>query len=346
MRSRKKKKHLCFIAGLMLLTVFIGVILYIGFNYILDKIQEPKYVVLEAEKNHKITWNDSVLENKIRKNINRKDGDIYLSDLWDVCFLNIGRNIELEPKEDIAKQIEDISSLEGLENLRILNLKNHAVTDIRVISSMKSLENLDLCGNQIQDLSPVKSLKYLEDLDLTHTGIQGKDLECLSKLKKLRTLILDLNEIDNLEALRDLNLNWLSANKNKITDVTPLVSLDKCSYLHLIDNQITDIKPLSELKGLENLDLTLNKIIDISPLCKLRNISYLYLNNNQITVLPDFSKMVSLRVLYLNNNQISTEEWKNIKLPYSIERVHISGNTITDLETNKKYPYLEVIFEE
>ena len=184
MRSRKKKKHLCFIAGLMLLTVFIGVILYIGFNYILDKIQEPKYVVLEAEKNHKITWNDSVLENKIRKNINRKDGDIYLSDLWDVCFLNIGRNIELEPKEDIAKQIEDISSLEGLENLGILNLKNHAVTDIRVISSMKSLENLDLCGNQIQDLSPVKSLKYLEDLDLTHTGIQGKDLECLSKLKK------------------------------------------------------------------------------------------------------------------------------------------------------------------
>ena len=302
MRSRKKKKHLCFIAGLMLLTVFIGVILYIGFNYILDKIQEPKYVVLEAEKNHKITWNDSVLENKIRKNINRKDGDIYLSDLWDVCFLNIGRNIELEPKEDIAKQIEDISSLEGLENLRILNLKNHAVTDIRVISSMKSLENLDLCGNQIQDLSPVKSLKYLEDLDLTHTGIQGKDLECLSELKKLRTLILDLNEIDNLEALRDLNLNWLSANKNKITDVTPLASLDKCSYLHLIDNQIT--------------------------------------------VLPDFSKMVSLRVLYLNNNQISTEEWKNIKLPYSIERVHISGNPITDLETNKKYHYLEVIFEE
>ena len=56
--------------------------------------------------------------------------------------------------------------------------------------------------------------------------------------------------------------------------------------------------------------------------------------------------MVSLRVLYLNNNQISTEEWKNIKLPYSIERVHISGNPITDLETNKKYPYLEVIFEE
>ena len=67
-----------------------------------------------------------MLENKIRKNINRKDGDIYLSDLWDVCFLNIGRNIELEPKEDIAKQIEDISSLEGLENLGILNLKNHA----------------------------------------------------------------------------------------------------------------------------------------------------------------------------------------------------------------------------
>ena len=56
MRSRKKKKHLCFIAGLMLLTVFIGVILYIGFNYILDKIQEPKYVVLEAEKNHNLSF--------------------------------------------------------------------------------------------------------------------------------------------------------------------------------------------------------------------------------------------------------------------------------------------------
>ena len=57
-------------------------------------------------------------------------------------------------------------------------------------------------------------------------------------------------------------------------------------------------------------------------------------------------KAIFDKSLYLNNNQISTEEWKNIKLPYSIERVHISGNPITDLETNKKYPYLEAIFEE
>ena len=70
------------------------------------------------------------------------------------------------------------------------------------------------------------------------------------------------------------------------------------------------------------------------------------MRNNNISELPDFISMTSLAVLRLQNNNITTEEWKKIRLPQSPITIYLSGNPITDLETERDYPFLKIIMDE
>ena len=348
-RSRRKKRRINFGLGILVLClVFIRLSIkgafYISYRYILFEMYGQKYIPLDPEKDHKIQWSDAVLEDQVRQWIDKKEGDIYLSDLWDITGLRMDRWID--DSGIVGDEITDISSLEGLQNLKILSLEYHNVTDIRVISSMVNLEELNLNGNHIKDLSAIEKLRFLDTLDLRNTRIQEEDLGCIAGLKDLDILCLDHNGLEDLEGLADLDLLWLTASGNKIADLSPLERSKRCVHLDLRDNMIIEVEVLSGLKKLEYLNLRNNKITDIAPLCKLRHVSLLNLQDNRITKLPDLSGMTSLYSLNLSGNQITTEEWRKVKLPWSIRKVYITGNPITDLETDREYPGLEVIFEE
>lgn len=351
MRKRSRRKKRCMSFGLVILVlclVFIRLSIKdafcISYRYILFEMYGQKYIPLDSEKDHKIQWSDTVLEDKVRQWIDKKEGDIYLSELWDVETLNMDRWID--DSGIVGDEITDISSLEGLQNLKILSLEYHNVTDIRVISSMTNLEELNLNGNHVKDLSAIETLRFLDTLDLRNTRIQEADLGCIAGLKNLDILCLDYNGLKDLEGIADLDLLWLTASGNEIADLSPLEGLNRCVHLDLRDNMIIEVGALSALKKLEYLNLRNNKITDIAPLRKLKHVSLLSLQDNRITKLPDLSAMTSLYVLDLSGNQITTEEWKKVRLPWSICKVYLTGNPITDLETEREYPGLEVIFEE
>ena len=351
---------------LMMISLFAKSVFSFIYNSKVSKENEDKYVFLDPKEDRKIQWDDTVLEDKVRQWIDKREGDIYLRDLWDITALKLDRWVGDDGI--VGDEIRDISSLEGLQNLRILSLEYHDVADIHVISSMTNLEKLDLNGNHIQDLSAIVSLQFLKKLDLRNTCIQKEELKCISELKSLSTLRLDYNGLEELGVVEELNLFCLTASGNEITDISPLRNSDKCRFIDLCSNRITDISPLknvdkclaldlsdneitdvgalSALKRLEYLNLCDNKITDITPLKSLRNVYLLSLCDNQITTLPDLSGMTSLLYLHLEDNQITTEEWKKVRLPWSICTVYITGNPITDLETDREYPGLEVIFEE
>lgn len=338
-----KKKHFK-LELIFLAVILIGARFYFTYSNRSKENQEPNYVSLNPENDSKIYWTDKALENKIREIINKKEGDIYLSDLWSYYTLELGRKIE--NTEIRGEVIEDISSLAELANLRGLNLEYHAVTDISVLHKLDNLQRLSLDGNPIQDFSAIESLPLLKELNLRNTPIKDADLEYLAGLKNLVILYLDFNEIESLEGLGSIRPAVLSARQNKIGDITSLTNLDG-SLLWLLDlrkNQISKIDSLSKFKKLQYLSLSDNKITSIEPIKKLNKIKVLSLANNQIAVLPNLSRMTSLKTLDLKNNQISTEEWKKVKLPWSIRTVYLSGNPISDLETEREYPNLEVIF--
>lgn len=77
--------------------------------------------------------------------------------------------------------LTDISDLQGLSNLTMLDLSDNQLTDISVLQGLRNLTTLYLSNNQLTDISVLQGLKNLSLLDLRN-----------NKLKKLPEAIVDL----------------------------------------------------------------------------------------------------------------------------------------------------------
>ena len=357
-RSLKQRQNETLKIGIILGILFFLFALFISGSHLIHQRAEgrlreelnkqPYKVPLEPGNDRLIEWNDMALEQDIRRILKKEEGDIYLSDLWDYNTLYLVREPGFDdPGVDaVGNTIKDISCLSGLENLKTLFLTANDITDIAAIGAMKNMVKLSLGGNPVQDISPIASLTELYYLNLNSMNLKGEDLNYLSNLKNLRMLELNFNENENLHALCNLQLSGLFLERNQISDISPLTGLkETLLYLNLDTNQIADIEPLTEAGSLRYLSLEHNFITDIKALEQLNKLCFLCLTDNEIRSLPDFSGMSSLTRLYLADNDITTEEWKKIKLPMCSIQVNISGNPITDLETEQDYPNLQVIFD-
>lgn len=354
-RSRKKKpgKH---VSVTTILSILIIAFIMLGDRFMNYRAQDKGRAVFQKQQfilfmpmyEHKIEWTDIILEENIQKMLHKAGSDIYVSDLWDCKKLVLQRVIYSFPGVvyTAGEPITDIRNLRGLANVRSLNLNENLVTDIRTVGSFKQLRYLWLDYNPIQDMSPISSLTKLYHLSLNGVHINKDDLEPLSGLKNLGMLELGFNEIDSLEALRGMNIVYLSLQQNLISDIKPLTDLKHSLwYLDLSDNQIADIGPLAECAKLWRLSLRHNNIADIEPVKNLKKLENLDLHDNNIASLPDLSDMASLCYLDLSDNNITTEEWKKVKLPPRKIQVDLAGNLITDFDTEIDYPLLEIVLD-
>ncbi len=86
-----------------------------------------------------------------------------------------------------------------------------------------------------------------------------------------------VSSIDGIEYFE--NLEYLSLNKQNISDISPLKALTKLTHIYLNSNEIEDISVLSELKALKDIYLRENKIKDITSLSGLSPKSVVLSNN-------------------------------------------------------------------
>ena len=186
-------------------------------------------------------------------------------------------------------------------------------------------------------------------LDIKSKGIVS--LEGLQFAKKLRTLYLTDNKIEDISQLKYLtDLSDLYLNFNKIKNISPLSSLTNLTSISMGDNSVTDLSPLSNLTNLNYLDVTRNKISDISSLQKLKNLVRLSLNDcgiSDISVVAGFTKLTSFSIdnnyvsdisplygltcltdLCLSNNLI--EDFTSLTNLANLTRINLSGNNIRD----------------
>lgn len=155
--------------------------------------------------------------------------------------------------------ITNISGIQNLMGLTVLQLAQNQIVDISPLSSLTNLTNLDLFNNQIADISPLSSLTGLTWLQITTN--QVTDITPLSSIAGLQTL-------------------W--AGGNQIANVSPLSGLTNLTQLGLSSNQIANVSPLSGLTGLVELNLGNNQIVDLSPLASLTSLTWLKLVWNPI----------------------------------------------------------------
>ena len=104
----------------------------------------------------------------------------------------------------------------------------------------------------------IEALKYctdLEALDLGHNYLTNNDLAVISKLTKLKVLILA---------------------DNKITDISALTSLKDLEYIELFMNRIPDLSPLREMPSLVDVNVCNTGVSDLSPLFELTGVKRLW----------------------------------------------------------------------
>lgn len=262
------------------------------------------------------------------------DGHIkYLETMTQLEQLNISGNTD----------ITDISPLEKLVNLELLNISNTGVSDISCLSSMKKLENLNINNTEVSDVSVLKELtaltvvymNTLENLDISTVQVPDTlmrfecteggltDLEFLRNASQISTVIVHNNAIKDLSPLQDKPLNSVGLNGNQITDLSPVAHASwgisangnqiedisclqgyELSSLDLAENQISDIQALSDNSKLTFLNLANNQLSDISPLKECFNIMDLNLAGNQIQDISVLEYIDNLKSLDLTSNQV------------------------------------------
>jgi internalin A len=159
-------------------------------------------------------------------------------------------------------------SLSKFHHLKKLSLYKTDITDISFLQGLSKLTLLDLSSNQITDISFLQGLSKLTQLNLSYNQIT--DISFLQGLSNLTELDLRSNQITDISFLQGLsNLTLLDLSSNKITDISFLQGLSNLTRLDLINNQIKELPEALVELGLE---------IDVDELFTWGQKIYLYKN--------------------------------------------------------------------
>lgn len=154
-----------------------------------------------------------------------------LSQDWKNIFLselNISE-IELNQKPDFY--------LEKLFNITELWLMANQIQDISVLGDLTQLKKLWFDVNKIQDISALRNLIQLKTLSIGSNHIQ--DVSALGNLVQLTEIWLWANEIQDISALGNLTqLTELWLYNNQIQDFSPLAKLENLQSLSLFGNPV------------------------------------------------------------------------------------------------------------
>lgn len=234
-------------------------------NYTLEKGTRGTRLVLHTE------WSDQLLDiyrtNKVKEmEVNYAKG----FKGKDLTFLS--KLSDLEALVITHRTIDDISPLNNLHNLRVLEVNTYCKTEIifnnfplleecvlewrpkaKSIISCQSLKKLFLNSLPWESTEGLSNLTNLESLSLANSKIVNiKGIATLPKLQFLGLYNLrkleGLTGIESLLILKRLEINGCK----KIHSLDPLASLPQLRELHLCDDgDILSLKPLSAMVDLE-----------------------------------------------------------------------------------------------
>lgn len=300
--------------------------------------------------------NDNNIKNIEQLKVLPKLGMLYLKGN-EITNINVIADIEtLEFLELTASKIKDLSPLVKLPKLRVLMLDGVTADNARslfglnvsgtfeltnsqidpvdygnIFGQMNELTDLNLQHNNISDINnlidSLPNKRKLSTLDISYNKIQH--IEKINKeLESLIFLVLNDNQILDIGSLEGIQLKWLDAHNNNISDFTVISSLPELKLLTLSNTGMKELPPLEELVNLEMLNISNNSISDITPLSELKNLKDLDLAGNNIKDLLPLKDLINLELLYLKDNEIvEVSQLSSLK---NLKHVDLRGNKIED----------------
>ncbi|MGQ9863769.1 MAG: leucine-rich repeat domain-containing protein [Bacteroidia bacterium] len=255
---------------------------------------------------------------------------------------------KLEFLELDACELQDITPLQKLKNLRFLLLPDNEVSQITPLASLKNLEYLDLSGNPLQDISPLQNLANLRFLDLSETSIT--ELSSLTQLTKLEYILLfrclRINDFSPLLKLplRTLNVSFCDtlALKTFLINLPTFTKLKELALQGSLTNP-TWLSQIAKLPMLEELTIGQNPSIGkhLTTLAPLKNLLYLDIHRTQaadLTWITNHPRLIKLICQYNAISDLSPLlQLKNLRYLYPF------GNPIQNWAVLEKIPSLEYV---
>ena len=234
--------------------------------------------------------------------------------------------------------IKDVSPIEQLTNLRILDLSENQIEFLpENMGNLQKLEEFRFNKNKIDDILPLQTLINLSVLAFSYNSVEDifpiKNMPKLSRFNASNNKIVDISVIENLP-----NLISFVAHVNKITTLPKDFSnLKNLNYLDLSYNEILELPSLKGLDSLKTLYLGFNKISDMTPLDSLENLEVLSMAGNKITKIPILKNLKSLWDMSLEMNEITDLSGfsDNNSFP-RLQRMGLSENKIENAEPLRK----------
>lgn len=263
------------------------------------QVEIPSQTVEHGE-DYVIQWEDPAMEAHVRFVLDKPEGDILHSDVWNIQVLVLrasnadGFDVALEQPAsgdtftfemvETDPEVRHLYNGTAFQNLSALNdLKNFdslqyfsysasqpydELTDLSGLSACKGLKMLSIGNARPETLAPLEELQALQTLTLSNCG--ALDLTPLAKLPALTSVNFYSDKLDSLEPLTALEqLSYLGmTGGTTYPGLEPLVQTN-IRYLNLgvgLDDskryEELDYTPLSEMKSLVWLDLTHHTRVD------------------------------------------------------------------------------------
>ena len=229
-----------------------------------------------------------------------------------------GITVENYPKlEELScsrcTSLSDISALSGpvIPTLTEADFEDCAITDISPLKGYTSMAELDLEKVEITEENreayreTVSSMTGLTTLYMPYCDITDEDTEMFSTLRKLQTLVLNMNDLTSTDFCNQLpqEIEVLSLHGNDIEEMGNLDRLTNLTILGMGDNNVTDFSFISKLTSLTNGDIRHAEGTESFP-CRE---TYYYGSQSEPIEIKDGQVVIENPYIGVNGNPVSFE---------------------------------------
>lgn len=121
-------------------------------------------ILFACESGDSVSFSDEHMEEAIRSEIDKPDGDIDESDLEDIVKLDLS-----------DMDIEDLDGIESMENLETLSLEDNDINDVTPLNDLDHLSEVNVIGNPfLSDEDQIDLLESLDDEGITVKSTIGE----------------------------------------------------------------------------------------------------------------------------------------------------------------------------
>lgn len=248
----------------------------------------------EHGEDYVIEWQDPVIEKHVRKWLDRPEGDIYHSDVWDYQRVtinsgtgvkdllvkdapdgvDIGGNASSNEQlaacavsvEETYDPVVSLADLRHFDSLQVLSVNNRRgdppITDLTGLEECKNLMCLKVPSVESSAFPTLAKLDSVVELEYGSDGIRAdsnvSDLSALAQMKSLKMLWITGSEVD-LTQLAGADLRVLRLDVTRIGSLEPLKQMENLSFLQLYQGpEIDSFAPLAE-SSVQYLSMSLSQ---------------------------------------------------------------------------------------